>query len=481
MGVIDEDWRTVALADQFKPPFGAFEMRERLEHRFRFAAGSDGKSGRHQRVLDLEFADQRQAQQVLPSGVFQREPLRKAFDRRIDEANAGMHAIATAADAHHRKIARRRGLDHRGRAIMIGGDHRDAIGIDQIAKQPQLCVEIVRDGGVIIHVIARQVGEAGGADAHAVEPELIEPMRRGFQREMRHALAGQPIEFAMQRDRIRGGQRTIDGARGRHHADGADARGGMTEPLPDLAREGGDRSLAAGAGDGGDGRRLAWIESCRRERQRAARIRCRDKRDANMRGHLLSGHRNRTGSDRTLDEPCAVGLRTGEREKKIARLHGAAVHGEARDRDLAGPRIHSGVVAEKLAKFHGLPVPAQSFGSNIRMPFERTFLRTPESKNHRKCRISGIPLNPGFAAAHAAKEGKLRIRAPERPTCVYCVAFDAARIRRSDGGRSNLGWIPRSGAMRAITLPPVGTAFQPEVMKPKVSLSGCGSSSIIRS
>src|SRR5579863_7262624 len=43
----------------------------------------------------------------------------------------------------------------------------------------------------------------------------------------------------------------------------------------------------------------------------------------------------------------------------------------------------------------------------------------------------------------------------------YWVVFDAARIRRSDGGRSKRGSIPSSGAIRVIALAAVGTAFQP--------------------
>ena len=60
---------------------------------------------------------------------------------------------------------------------MIGRDHRSAIRRDQIAEQPQLGGKIMRDVRMVIHVVARQVGETAGGDAHAVEPILIEPVR----------------------------------------------------------------------------------------------------------------------------------------------------------------------------------------------------------------------------------------------------------------------------------------------------------------
>src|SRR5436305_14899597 len=110
---------------------------------------------------------------------------------------------------------------------MIGGYHRSSIGTDQIAKQPQFCIEVMRDIRMVIHVIAREIGEGAGADADAVQPILVEAMRRGLEREMRNALACDFIELTMQRNRIRRGQRSVDGALRRYEANGADTGGCM--------------------------------------------------------------------------------------------------------------------------------------------------------------------------------------------------------------------------------------------------------------
>ena len=141
---------------------------------------------------------------------------------------------------------------------MIGRNDGGAIRrITRSLEQPQLGVEVMRDIRMIIHVVARQIGKTAGSDAHAVEPELVEPVRGSLEREMRDAVACDLVELAMQRDRIGRGQRAIDGALRRHQSDGADAGGSVSQPLPDLAREGGNRGLAAGAGHRRDRRRLA--------------------------------------------------------------------------------------------------------------------------------------------------------------------------------------------------------------------------------
>ena len=120
-----------------------------------------------------------------------------------------------------------------------------------------------------------------------IEPILIEPVRGRLDCEMRDALAGQRIERTVQRDRIGRGQRAVSLAARRHDADGADAGGAMAERGPDLAREGGDRRLAAGAGDGGDGVRLARKKFRRHQRQRAPGIA--DVHESDMRGQWSVG------------------------------------------------------------------------------------------------------------------------------------------------------------------------------------------------
>src|SRR6516225_6520656 len=125
---------------------------------------------------------------------------------------------------------------------------------------------------MVIHVIARQVGEAARRDAYAIQTVLIESMGGGLKRQMRDAFTRDLVKLAVQRDWIRRGQRAIDGAFWRYQTDGADACGRMPEVLPDLSRERGNRSLAAGTGDGGDRRRLKGVEFRGGQSQRAARI-----------------------------------------------------------------------------------------------------------------------------------------------------------------------------------------------------------------
>ena len=72
---------------------------------------------------------------------------------------------------------------------------------------------------------------------------------------------GEPVEELMERDRVRGGQRSVDGQRARDDAERPDRSGFMRKRLPDLAHEGDDRGFSAGAGDRDDGLGLARIKA----------------------------------------------------------------------------------------------------------------------------------------------------------------------------------------------------------------------------
>ncbi len=54
----------------------------------------------------------------------------------------------------------------------------------KVPEQPELGGEIILDRRVIVHVVARQVGERARGEPHAVEPLLVEAMRGGLDREI---------------------------------------------------------------------------------------------------------------------------------------------------------------------------------------------------------------------------------------------------------------------------------------------------------
>src|SRR3981189_796257 len=70
---------------------------------------------------------------------------------------------------------------------------------------------------------------------------------------------------------------------------------------------------------------------------------------------MFAGNCNGPGGNGLVNEPRTVGFCARQRKKQIARLDVAAVHGEAGDTELAGPRVHHGVIAEQVAKSHGFP------------------------------------------------------------------------------------------------------------------------------
>ena len=152
---------------------------------------------------------------------------------------------------------------------MVDIDDGRGAAVEQRLEQPQLGGEVGLEGLMIIEMIAGDVGEAARRNAQAVEPELIEAVRRRFDGQMGDSLAGECVDRTMQLDRIRCGQRAVNLAARRDDTDGADAGRAKTQRAPNLPRKRRDRRFAAGAGDGGDGFGLARIKFRRGQRQRA--------------------------------------------------------------------------------------------------------------------------------------------------------------------------------------------------------------------
>jgi hypothetical protein len=158
----------------------------------------------------LELPRERETDAVFATGVLERERLRKSVDPALDEANA----LAAPADRDEPQVAASRCRRDDLGLLVIGRDYGRTTRLDQIREQAQLGGKISLQGRVIIEMITAEIGESTGGNAHAVEAALIEPMRGGFDGEVRHAFAGELIERAVQRHRIRCRERAIDFALG---------------------------------------------------------------------------------------------------------------------------------------------------------------------------------------------------------------------------------------------------------------------------
>ncbi len=66
------------------------------------------------------------------------------------------------------------------RMVGIGIDHCNAAILHHLAEQAQLGGEVILERGVIVHVIAGDVGEAAGGDDHAIQAVLVETVAGGF-------------------------------------------------------------------------------------------------------------------------------------------------------------------------------------------------------------------------------------------------------------------------------------------------------------
>ncbi len=281
-------------------------------------AGGDAQTGGDQGVRRLERAGQRQSHIMSPAPGADRETL--AF--RGEHATGQGQALPHRSDRHHRMaVEHGRGRESR-EGVGIGVEHGGRAARQQGFEQPQLGRPVGPHGAMIVEVVLGQIEEAGGGEAHAVEPALVDAMRRGLQRQMGDAAVRQPSEQlgdigGVGRGQARRSQLFITGANPeRSHAGRGVAGGGE-----DLPAEGGDRGLAIGAGHRDAHARLTTVEGRGGQGIGAARIGDPNHRHAES-WHVLAGEdRGRPRRHGLGHEALAVGLRSRQGGEQKSRPH----------------------------------------------------------------------------------------------------------------------------------------------------------------
>jgi hypothetical protein len=220
-------------------------------------------------------------------------------------------------------------------AVEDGGSPRR----QQSREQPLLGGAVMRHVAVVIEVVAGQIGERARGEAHAVEPLLVETVGGGLHGEMGDAARGEPVEELVQRDRVRRGQRPVDGELARHDAERPDRGGFEPKRLPDLAHEGDDRGLSAGAGDRDDGLGLARVKASGGVSEGGAGVADLDEGGVRDFPPAFGHDRRRAFRQRLADMLEAVVLRAGKGEEYVAGQGLPAVEREPDD----GPRSERAV------------------------------------------------------------------------------------------------------------------------------------------
>ncbi len=255
------------------------------------------------------------------------------------------------------------------RAIrIIGVDHRRRVGRQEAGEQPGLGLEIGLHRGVVIEMVLREIGEPRRRQPHPIQPPLVQPMRRGLHRAVRHARRRGLGQEALEGDRIGRGvaERRAPGA---FDPRGADIDRRMAHRHPQLPRETGDRGLAVGAGDRDHRGGLGAKEQRRRHGQRGPGVLRHDQRDRRMPGQRLGGQGGAGGigqdgtgahSQGRVDELGAVHPAAGQGCEQGAGAHRAAVEGDRAEahRAVAGPCRQSQICEALAGHRFPLPLPA---------------------------------------------------------------------------------------------------------------------------
>ena len=256
----------------------------------------------------------------------------------------------------------RAGLAHQAAAelvVEVGGARRVGALVGRPGEEAPLGREVVLDVGVVVEVVAGEVGEQGRREARAGHAPLHQRVRGDLHGAGRVARVAHPGEQQLEVDRVGRGvvhrlHRPADP--GLDRADQAAAVAGRLEHRAQQERRGG---LAVGAGDADDGQRLGGAPGERRggEGHAEARVAHHDLGRPEPRQGPLHHRRGGPARDGLGGEVVAVGAQPRQRAEERAR---ARVGGAVDDRGddgvggggVRGHEAPSGTAADQLLEGH---------------------------------------------------------------------------------------------------------------------------------
>ena len=211
---------------------------------------------------------------------------------------------------------------------------------------------------VIVEMIAREVGENGDVNTHAVHPAFFNTDRAGFQGAGRRAGTTKLGEIAHQRRRFRGGETSFDQGIGKTGTERPDDGAGLWITLGDALA---DRRLAVGAGNRNQRQPFArmtidrmgqgagnWTQILNRQ------VCCGQRRIPDKIATGLPEYSHGTTGNRIGNITTAVGQIAGIGQKEITGLNLSAIVSNARRLDTQGCQL----VKNLAWRNHKRPFPA---------------------------------------------------------------------------------------------------------------------------
>ncbi len=206
-------------------------------------------------------------------------------------------------------------------------------------EQPRLRGRVGLERAVVVEVIAREVGQHCGVEAHGCDALLVESVRGHLEAEHRRTVVARFGETAVDGHRIRCGQPRVTQLARTAEADGAEVRAGHAAERSGLRQQVGTGGLAVRAGDADDsqrGRRLA-VEAVGDQ----ARVR-REFRDRQTDDAVRQLRRDNAFAGFPQHDRCAIGeglaevreavrAATTAGQEGLARSHATAVERQSRD------------------------------------------------------------------------------------------------------------------------------------------------------